>query len=658
MVAEDSSKTSGSPKVDTKPPFQSVKDAVTLFGEAALCGDIPAIKKPKHQSTEGLLPKERQLHLVQEEVTRLKEQLKKVETTKGQALSELESVNQTVEDLTQKLKVVCDSKDSAIQATEEANNGHSEVEDGSWKVDLKTAREQYKAAIAQLDAAKEEVRNMRRDCVASAEEKAEAHRQENEAKIATKANMERAGKVSREIETLQESIQKLKLARLHVKEDEGKVYAEKDVQRQSYKTRLGELSKELTSLRKEINPALIKDLETQLAQTTSTIEALRKEMDSARSSDLASVKDAITELNDAKESLHNACEGEGSLRSYLADLKLELENAKKEHSELMGKETETESLAGNLHAKLQRAKSELERALAEECKARHPSEEMIATIEQVRLECENAKSETNEMKKQAEELKKETDSARITSEEAEEKLKVALEAAEEAKAAENRALDQIKLLSERASATHASTPEPGAQITISRDEFDYLSQKVGESERLAELKVAAAMAQVEAVRASENGALVRLEAAQKEINNMRAATQEALKRAEMDETAKQVVEGELRRWREREQKKVAEATYSILAETQKVVESFPHNYQNAGQGTRDGIESQTQNLPEVRHPRKLEKSKTSVPKTEKSKTSVAKKVLLRNFSDMLPRRTRQVQVGSPYLPRENLYGDL
>lgn len=52
MVAEDSGKTSGSPKVDTKPPFQSVKDAVTLFGETALCGDIPAIKKPKHQSTE------------------------------------------------------------------------------------------------------------------------------------------------------------------------------------------------------------------------------------------------------------------------------------------------------------------------------------------------------------------------------------------------------------------------------------------------------------------------------------------------------------------------------------------------------------------------------------------------------------------------------
>lgn len=615
-----------------------------------------------------MLLKERQLHLVQKEVSRLKEQLKNAETTKGQALSQLERGNQTVEDLAQKLKVVCDSKDSAIQATEEvkgramqlegANNGYSKVDDGSWKLDLETARQQYKAAIAELDAAKQEVRKMRCNCNASTEEKAAALKLAEEAKVATKASMDRAGEVSREIETLQESIQKLKLASLHVKEEEEKVYAEKDVQRQSYKTRLEELAKELASLRKDINPALTTDLEVQLAETMSAIEALRKEMDSAKSSDLASVKGVITELNDAKESLHNAFEGEGSLRSYLTDLELELENVKKEHSELMGKETETESLAGSLHVRLQKAKSELERALAEESKARCASEEMIATIDQVRLECENTKSETNEMKKQVEELKKETDFARITLEEAEKKLKVVLEAAEEAKAAENRALDQIKLLAERTSAARATTPESGAHITISRDEFDFLSQKVGEAERLAELKVAAAMAQVEAVKASENEALMRMEATQKEIDNMRTATQEALKRAEMAETAKKVVEGELRRWREREQKKAAEATYCILAETQMVVESFPHNYQNAEKGPRDAFESQTHNLPEVRHSCKLEKSKTSVAKKEKSKTSMAKKVLLRNVSDVLPKRTRQVQGGSPYLPRENLYGDL
>ena len=145
-------------------------------------------------------------------------------------------------------------------------------------------------------------------------------------------------------------------------------------------------------------------------------------------------------------------------------------------------------------------------------------------------------------------------------------MQLALKEAEEAKAAEARALDQIKELSDRASAARASTSESAANITISKDEFDSLSRKVEESEKLSEMKVAAAMAQVEAVRASENEAIKKLEAARKEMEDMELATEEALKRAEMAEAAKKAVEGELKRWREKEQKKTAEVQPSTGAQ--------------------------------------------------------------------------------------------
>ncbi|KAI3466410.1 hypothetical protein Pfo_023073 [Paulownia fortunei] len=647
MVAKDYHKTKGSTKaevgeIDTSAPFQSVKDAVSLFGEGAFSGEKPAIRKAKPQSAERVLAKETQLHLAQKELNKLKEQLKNAETTKADALLELDRARKTVEDLTQKLKNINKSRDSAISATKvakhqakqfaEANNANSTETGGSSNMDLETARVEYLDAVTELDAAKQELRKICQEHDASIEAKDTAAKQAAEAENAAKTNMERVGELSKEIASVQDSIQQVKLARTRAKEEETMIYADKDKQKQSYKTRLEELVKNLLALKKDIDPELIKNLETQLGETLSEIDALRNEMENTRATDLDSVKTVTSELDGAKESLHKVAEEENSLRRLVETLKVELDNMKKEHSEVNKKEAETESVAGNLHVKLRKAKSELEEALAEEAKARGASDEMIATIHQLALESQDAKHEAEEMKQQAEELKREAEATRIELGEAEKKLGVAIHEAEEAKAAEARALDQIQMLCEKTDAARASTSEPGAQITISREEFESLSRKVEESEKLAEMKVAAAMAQVEAVKASENEALKRLEATQKDIEDMTAATREALRKAEMAEAAKKAVEGELRRWHEREQKKAAEAASRILAETGKSFESSPRNYQIQKQKPQD----------KVMETRKL----------EKAKTSVAKKVLMPSLSSVFHKKN-QVEGSSPsYLPGE------
>lgn len=588
-----------------------------------------------------VLAKETQLHMSQKELSKLQEQLKNAEATKAQAQVELERAKRRLDELTHKIKTASEAKESAIKATEAAKNQAKQLEEancvsptriaGASILESDTSREEYMAAIAELDAVKKELTKIRQDSDAIVEEKASAFKQAAEAELAAKANMERTGDLSKEITAILDSIGQVKFATLESEQEQTKIYAEKEVQKQLHKANLEESAKKLLALKNETDPQLTKNLETQMAETVSEIGALQKEIESKRASDIGSVRNVTTELDDAKESLHKVVEEESSLRSLVVSLKLELENLKTEHSELKEKEAETESIAGNLHVKLRRINSELGTVLAEESKLRGASEEMISTLHLLSSESENARREAEEMKEQAEELEEESASIRFTLEEAEKKLSVALEEAEAAKVDEARALDQIKSISERTSAARTSTSESGVHITISREEFESLSRKVEESDKLAEMKVGAAIAQAEAVKASENEALKKLETVQKEMEVMKAAIDEALKKAKMGEAARKAVEGELKRWREREQKKAAETASRILAETGN---SSPANHQ-------------------IKNPYQLE-TMVETRKLETAKMNVSKKVLLPSLSGMFHRKRNQVEGGSSpsYLPGE------
>lgn len=642
--------TTDSPKaevgeIDTRAPFESVKAAVSLFGEAAFSGsgEKPVIRKSKEFFTERVLAKETQLQLAQKELSKFKEQLKNAEITRSQALSELENAKRTVVDLTEKLRTINESRESAIKATEaakdqakklkEANTSEAVESSGSWKQELDSTREQYTASISELNDAKLELRKIRQDFEASMEAKLAAFQKTEEAEHSAKANKERIDELKKEIASAEESITDVKLAGAQAQQERAKILSEKDVQRQAYRASLEEAETKMASLKREIDPEVKGSLEAKLAETTSSVEGLQKELRDARTSDLDSVKTVTLELDDAKETLHKVVEEESSLRALIESLTLELEGVKKEHAVLKEKEAETESIAGNLHVKLRKSKAELEAALSEESKAGNASGELITTLQQLSLESDNARQEAEDLNRSTEELKKEAEATRISLEEAEMKLQVALKEAEEAKMAETQALDRIKALSERTSASRASTSESGANITISTEEFESLNRKVEESDILAEMKVAAAMAQVEAVKASENEAQKKLETSVKEMEEMKSSTEEALKRAENAEAAKKAVEGELKRWREREQKKAAEAAARILAETE----------MSSSQASPQHGMSQKAILPDAKTggTRKLDK------------TSGSKKTLLPNLSGIFHRKKNQVEGGSPsYLPGE------
>ncbi|KAL0843757.1 hypothetical protein Bca101_017003 [Brassica carinata] len=630
---QDSSSEVG--EIDTSAPFQSVKHAVNLFGEAALSAEKekhPLIRKqPSPQSAEKVLVKQTELHLAQKELDKLKEQLKNAETVRERALSELEWAKRTVDELTRKLEAVNESRDSADRVTEAAK---SQIKEAKPEAASVSSSDEYGMVCKELDAAKQELRKIRQVSNEIADTKTVALRKEEEAKEVTNVYSEKIELLRKEIAAVNESVEQTKLACSQARKQQSEIFSEKEIQQQTYKAGMEESAKKLLALKKEFDPEFAKKLEAQLTETYNEIDELQKQMETVKASDMDSVNGVSVELNEAKGLLEKFVEEEKSLQESVESLKAELKNVKTEHSEVEAKEAEIESVAGDLNLNLSKSKSELEECVAEESKAKAALEDMMSALNQISSETEAARRGAEDMSNKAEELRKEAETAHVALEDTELNLRVALDEVEEAKAAEVKALEQIKSMSKKTDAVRKSTSsESGAQsITLSQEEFDSLSKRAEVHDKLADMKVAAAVAQVEAVRASENETLKKLETTQEEIEKLKTATEEALKKAAMADAAKKAVEGELRRWRERDQKKAEEVASRILAEAEAKmsVESSPqHHYQAAKQKPIN---------------KKLEKMKTSV---------VSKKVLLPNLSGIFNRKKNQVEWGSPsYLPGE------
>ncbi|KAG5376062.1 hypothetical protein IGI04_040658 [Brassica rapa subsp. trilocularis] len=630
-------------EIDTSSPFQSVKDAVSLFGrEAAFSTEKqPLVRKASPQSAEKVLVKQTELHLAQKELNKLKDQLKSAETIREQALSELEWAKRTVDELTRKLDAVNESRDAANKVTEAAKSLIKEAKPENVSVSSSDDAEgldmeQYGMVCKELDTAKQELRKIRQVSNEVSETKTVALTKEEEAKEVTKVYSEKIELLRKEIAAVNESVEQTKLACSQAQKEQSEIFAEKEIQHQSYKAGMEESAKKLLALKSEFDPEFAKKLEAQLTETYNEIDELQKQMETAKASDTESVNGVSLELKEAKGLLEKLVGEEKSLQESVESLKAELEKVKTERSEVEGKEAEIETVAGDLNLKLSKSKSELEECVAEEGKAKAALEDMMSTLNQITSETEASRREADAMRNKAEELKKEAETAHLALEETELNLRVALDEAEEAKTAEAKALEQIKSMSEKTNAARNSTSsESGPQsITLSQDEFKSLSKRAEVSDKLADMKVAAALAQVEAVRASENETLKKLETTQEEIEKLKTATEEALKKAAMADAAKKAVEGELRRWRERDQKKAEEAASRILAEAEArmSVESSPqHLYYK-----------DTKQKPV--HKKKLEKTRTSV---------VSKKVLMPNLSGIFSRKKNQAEWGSPsYLPGE------
>ncbi|XP_057537969.1 WEB family protein At1g12150-like [Amaranthus tricolor] len=552
-------------EIDTKAPFQSVKAALSLFGVPS--SSPPSTKpvytkKPKPQAQE-VLDNEAQFHLALNELNKLKEQLRGAELKKNQTIPELDRAQRTLEDLQEKLKTVNESKQNILETSKTLKERARKLEEAVLlsdinaqevidivKADVDNTKEEYTAVILELDSAKQQLSNVHREYEATLEAKAAALRLSQEADAAVDAHRLRVGSLTKQIATMQDTLASVKASSKNAEEDHHKGISQRNEEISSRRLAKQEMQYKMLGLQDEYRSLLADDLQAKLVETNAEILCLKEKVSNAKDVYVESRKTMNYELEEAKKSFDKVAYEKLSLQRLLESLKRELEHVGKELLEQKLKIEESETLANRLKAELDDEKNVLEAGLINKTSAADVSDDMAVTIEQLNLETEKLGQEAEQIKKRIREEEQQTQITKERMVDMETKLSSVLKEVEEARAANRAAQDEIKVLSDRTEGAtdRESTPESNSgKIKVSTEEYNSLIEKVDESEKLADIKVTANIAQVEALVASQKEAARKYEAISKEIEEVKMKEEEALKVAEMAEAAKSALEAELQR---------------------------------------------------------------------------------------------------------------
>ncbi|CAA0818020.1 WEB family protein [Striga hermonthica] len=533
-------------EIDTKAPFRSVKAAVSLFGEVGSPKTRPVSKRSN--SDERVLEKETQHHMLLRELDYYKEQLKNAETTKSQALKDLQRAHRTLHELTNKLEALSESKQASIRASEAAKARAQELEElrtlraqlgsDAWKVDLENAREAYKACTGQLTDCKQELASLRQDLDSALEHKLTVFQEAEDAQAQAQANQQAQAHLEVEVGALHRALAELELEVQRAEEEHLRAMAEKENQLQARRSEVERAQSEARRLREAYEPE--ETLQEKLQQTMDAVKVLQAQLNDIQGTDLYTLKTTFSELDKSKKALDEAVREERSLQAQIDSMRKQLEEVKNKCLELEAKVNKEESSAEQMQTQLEKRKVELEEAMSG-C-----ASVMQSSIDKLSAEAEKARLEAQGIKKKAVTLNLEAEALRLATKESEEKLRAALE---EAEAAKKDANDKI--------CNYEGKESGGSKIIrLSVEEFESMNRKIVAFKNEADLKVSTAMTQVESINANEMIVMEKVEMVVRENEAIESGIKEAVKRADMAEAAKKIVESELQKWRMNEKSEV------------------------------------------------------------------------------------------------------
>uniref|UniRef100_A0A1D1YHZ7 Protein PLASTID MOVEMENT IMPAIRED 2 n=2 Tax=Anthurium amnicola TaxID=1678845 RepID=A0A1D1YHZ7_9ARAE len=549
----------------------SVSAAGSLFGQR--------IHGVKHRREKALSPfleesstsNTREPHLANRDMGRFRDRKRLAEYEKAQRENELSNTRKTAKEL---------------QSRIEESNGRARAHKEDLHMLKKYRRDKGKRAMAaggvdeakykelmqELEATKEELSKLKIDMGRTFEEKVKAVKETEASTLRAESYVNPVEELRKEIDNINEEHVLVEIARLDAVRETREIEAQREAEAVQFAKNMKKAKARIKEMTREVNQT--QSLEQKLAATNADLNILQGEMglvramvknsngnnsmneeEKRRKEELESeelLRSAKAELEAAKKDLVSVKDEGFQLMASMDAVREELKNMSRETAQLRKVEVKQDLTIQNLNSKLLRAKSKLEAATVSEENARAIVINLMAALKQLQSEVDSANKEKDLIDKEIEIIKMNTEKTDSEITLAEHRLEAAMQELEKVKASEAAALDKLKAISERATKTIASSAQHSSVIRISRFEYEYLIGHAEGAQKIADKKVAAAQAWVEALKASEKEMLMKTEMAQREIRELEIVEGKELSRMENSLTLEKALETELSKSRRQE----------------------------------------------------------------------------------------------------------